>query len=69
MGVAATGNRVRWRQCHLIRIGHDGRAVEHAAIRDDLGLNHFVALRQEDLDNRFPGLLDSAVTALEAAPR
>jgi predicted ester cyclase len=38
MGVAATGNRVRWRQCHLIRIGHDGRAVEHAAIRDDLGL-------------------------------
>jgi predicted ester cyclase len=38
MGVAATGNRVRWRQCHVIRIGHDGRAVEHAAIRDDLGL-------------------------------
>ena len=38
MGVAASGRRVEWRMCHLMRFGADGRAVEHRAIRDDLGL-------------------------------
>jgi len=38
LGVAATGRRVEWRQCHLLRVDADGRALEHNAIRDDLGL-------------------------------
>ena len=38
LGKAGSGRRVEWRQCHLIRIDSDGRAVEHRAIRDDLGL-------------------------------
>ena len=38
LGVAATGRRVHWRQCHLVRVDSEGRAVEHDAIRDDLGL-------------------------------
>jgi steroid delta-isomerase-like uncharacterized protein len=38
LGVPATGRRVSWRQCHIVRVGPDGRAVEHNAIRDDLGL-------------------------------
>jgi steroid delta-isomerase-like uncharacterized protein len=43
LGVPATGRRVTWRQCHLYRFDRDGRAVEHDAIRDDVGL-----LRQFD---------------------
>ena len=38
MGMAASGRRVKWRQCHLVKVDDDGRAVEHSAIRDDVGL-------------------------------
>jgi steroid delta-isomerase-like uncharacterized protein len=38
LGVAATGRKVAWRQCHMIRVDESGRAVEHSAIRDDAGL-------------------------------
>jgi predicted ester cyclase len=38
LGVAASGRRVAWSMCHLLRFGADGRATEHRAIRDDLGL-------------------------------
>jgi predicted ester cyclase len=38
LGVAATGRTVEWRQCHLYRFDATGRAVEHDAIRDDVGL-------------------------------
>lgn len=38
MGIPASHNAVRWHQCHFMRLGADGRASEHHAIRDDLGL-------------------------------
>ena len=38
LGVPASGRRVEWRMCHLMRFDADGRAIEHRAIRDDLGL-------------------------------
>jgi steroid delta-isomerase-like uncharacterized protein len=38
LGVPASGRRLEWHMCHLMRYGADGRAVEHSAIRDDLGL-------------------------------
>ena len=38
LGVPASGRRVEWRMCHLMRWDADGRAVEHRAIRDDLDL-------------------------------
>lgn len=38
LGVPATGRKVEWRQCHLYRFDADGLAVEHDAIRDDVGL-------------------------------
>jgi steroid delta-isomerase-like uncharacterized protein len=38
LGVPATGRKVEWRQCHLYRFNDSGRAVEHDAIRDDVGL-------------------------------
>ena len=38
LGQAPSGNRVRWRMCHLVKVDADGRAIEHRAIRDDLGL-------------------------------
>jgi steroid delta-isomerase-like uncharacterized protein len=38
LGVPASGRRIEWRMCHLMRFGADGRAVEHSAIRDDLAL-------------------------------
>jgi predicted ester cyclase len=38
MGIPGTGRAVRWRQCHLFRVDADGRALDHRAIRDDLGL-------------------------------
>jgi steroid delta-isomerase-like uncharacterized protein len=38
LGVPGSGRRVRWRQCHLVKVDGDGRAVEHRAIRDDVGL-------------------------------
>jgi steroid delta-isomerase-like uncharacterized protein len=38
MGVPASGRRIEWRMCHLMTFDADGRAVEHSAIRDDLGL-------------------------------
>jgi predicted ester cyclase len=38
MGVPATGRRAEWRQCHLFRVDADGRALDHNAIRDDVGL-------------------------------
>ena len=40
LGIPATGRSVRWRQCHLIRFDADRGAVEHDAIRDDVGLMH-----------------------------
>jgi steroid delta-isomerase-like uncharacterized protein len=47
LGVPATGRKVEWRQCHLYRFDDSGRAVEHDAIRDDVGL-----LRQFDVEKR-----------------
>jgi predicted ester cyclase len=38
LGIPATGKKVKWRQCHLYRCDESGRAVEHQAIRDDVGL-------------------------------
>ena len=38
LGVPASGRRVEWRMCHVMRFDSDGRAIEHSAIRDDLGL-------------------------------
>jgi steroid delta-isomerase-like uncharacterized protein len=38
LGMPGSGNRVAWRMCHLVKVDADGRAVEHSAIRDDLGL-------------------------------
>lgn len=38
LGIAATGRRVDWRQCHLYRFDDGGRIVEHDAIRDDVSL-------------------------------
>jgi predicted ester cyclase len=38
LGVPPSGRRVEWRMCHIMRFGPDGRAIEHSAIRDDLGL-------------------------------
>jgi steroid delta-isomerase-like uncharacterized protein len=38
LGVPGSGRRVEWRMCHIMRFDADGRAVEHRAIRDDLGL-------------------------------
>jgi steroid delta-isomerase-like uncharacterized protein len=38
LGVPASGRHVAWRMCHIMRFDADGRAIEHSAIRDDLGL-------------------------------
>jgi steroid delta-isomerase-like uncharacterized protein len=38
LGVPASGRDVEWRMCHLMRFDAEGRAIEHSAIRDDLGL-------------------------------
>jgi steroid delta-isomerase-like uncharacterized protein len=38
LGVPASGRHVEWRMCHIMRFDGEGRAVEHSAIRDDLGL-------------------------------
>jgi predicted ester cyclase len=38
LGVQPSGRPVEWRQCHIVRVDAEGRAVEHRAIRDDLGL-------------------------------
>ncbi len=38
LGMAPSGRQVEWRQCHIIRGDAEGRAVEHRAIRDDVGL-------------------------------
>ncbi len=38
MGVPASGRRVEWHMCHHMTFDADGRAIEHRAIRDDLGL-------------------------------
>ena len=38
LGVPASCRRVEWRMCHLMKFDTDGRAIEHSAIRDDLGL-------------------------------
>jgi steroid delta-isomerase-like uncharacterized protein len=38
LGVPPSGRRVEWHMCHMMRFDSDGRAVEHSAIRDDLGL-------------------------------
>jgi predicted ester cyclase len=38
LGVPATGRKVTWRQCHMYRFDDSGLAVEHNAIRDDVGL-------------------------------
>ena len=38
LGVPASGRHVEWRMCHLMRFDGDGRAIDHSAIRDDLGL-------------------------------
>jgi predicted ester cyclase len=38
LGVPASQRPVVWRQCHIVRVDVQGRAVEHRAILDDLGL-------------------------------
>jgi predicted ester cyclase len=38
LGMPPSGRRVRWRQCHVVRVDGEGRALEHRAIRDDAGL-------------------------------
>ena len=38
LGEPASQRPVVWRQCHTVRVDAQGRAVEHRAIRDDLGL-------------------------------
>lgn len=38
MGMAPSHREVEWRQCHLVRVSAEGLAVEHRAIRDDVGL-------------------------------
>jgi predicted ester cyclase len=38
LGVPPSGRPVAWRMCHLMRFDAEGRATEHRAIRDDLGL-------------------------------
>ena len=38
LDVPATGRKVEWRQCHIYRFDEAGLAVEHDAIRDDVGL-------------------------------
>jgi predicted ester cyclase len=37
-GVAASDRRIGWRQCHIVAVDSDGRAIRHRAIRDDRGL-------------------------------
>lgn len=64
--------------CGTIDIGvtkatatHHWRALREAGVirQWQVGRNHFVALRREDLEERFPGLLATVISALEAAPR
>ena len=38
LGVPGSGRRVEWSMCHVMKFDSDGRATEHRAIRDDLGL-------------------------------
>jgi predicted ester cyclase len=38
LGMSGSGRRVQWHQCHLVKVDAEGRAMEHRAIRDDLGL-------------------------------
>jgi predicted ester cyclase len=38
LGIPASHRPVVWRQCHIVRADAEGRALEHRAIRDDLGL-------------------------------
>ena len=38
LGVPGSGRRIEWRMCHIMRFDGEGRATEHRAIRDDLGL-------------------------------
>jgi predicted ester cyclase len=38
LGVPPSGRPVKWAQCHIMRVDEQGRAIEHRAIRDDLGL-------------------------------
>lgn len=64
--------------CGTIDIGvtkatatHHWRMLREAGVirQWQVGRNHFVALRREDLESRFPGLVDIVVTAAkDAAP-
>ena len=36
MGIQPSGRRVRWQQCHVVRVDADGRVLHHRGIRDDL---------------------------------
>jgi predicted ester cyclase len=38
LGQQPSGRRVQWRQCHLVKVDGEGRALEHRGIRDDVGL-------------------------------
>lgn len=38
LGMPPSGRRVQWRQCHLVKVDQDGRALDHHGIRDDAGL-------------------------------
>jgi DNA-binding transcriptional ArsR family regulator len=64
--------------CGTIDIGvtkatatHHWRTLREAGVirQWQVGRNHFVALRRDDLEARFPGLLDVVVGAIEASRR
>jgi predicted ester cyclase len=47
MGIPPTGRKVEWHQCHMMRIDAHGRALDHKAIRDDLGLMRQMGVLRE----------------------
>jgi DNA-binding transcriptional ArsR family regulator len=64
--------------CGTIDIGvtkatatHHWRALREAGVirQWQVGRNHYVSLRREDLDALFPGLLDSVVSVVAESPR
>ncbi|MGW4242113.1 ArsR/SmtB family transcription factor [Nocardia sp. NPDC004722] len=57
-------------EVHKSTMSHHFRVLRDSGLittRQD-GRNRFVRLRREDLDDRFPGVLDAALTAASALP-
>jgi DNA-binding transcriptional ArsR family regulator len=68
----AKGDDEQGLACGTIDIGvtkatatHHWRALREAGVirQWQVGRNHFVALRRDDLESRFPGLVDVVITA------